>query len=409
MNEEGKLKKNKSSEKQTTSNIQLSYTEYERIISNENSQCNESVLDSKEIEMKDKSPEINRVYCLKMPEDKKIDCLVKYFKLIDLKSIARQYQLPQSGTKSVISKRITNHFQRYAQSITIQRIFRGHLIRCWLANGFIRRIPLCLNETDGYTLEPLDEIPLYRIVCIKERYNNHTYYYAFDVVSLIPVIKQTLDSKRVPVNIYTRNELTSKTISKLILLYYMIRALFPSICSEIHTAVNRPHNDDIFMQLRANQRVTSTGHISNQRVLAVAARHEKQLSRRIEDLFNEIHYLGNYVNSDWFKSMNVYECITFYEWLAEIWYNRMDITIELRQRINPLRDPLSNTSNYDRWGRCNTPEDVIRICVESMEYMVLDGVDEDARKIGAMYVLCALSAVSNEVRTAFPWLYDTIA
>lgn len=362
-----------------SSNIQLSYIEYVKMTDN-NRNCLENE-----------------------------DCLIERFKLVELKSIARQYRLAQSGKKSVISKRICNYFRQYSNSITIQRIFRGHMVRCWMANGFIRRYKSCVNETDGYTLEPLADIPMNRIVCIKERYNNHTYYYAFDVVTLLSVVKSTLDKKRVPVNIYTRNELNTKTVSKLILMYYIIRAIFPDIYVEIQSASNHQPNEDLFMQLRVNQRVEPAVNITSQRNLTILLRQQKRLNVRIEELFSEMHYLGNYVSSEWFKQMNVYECITFYEWLAEIWYNRMDITPELRQRISPTRDPLSNTSNYNRWGHCNTPDDVILLCVETMEYMVLDGVDEDARKIGAMYVLCAMTTVSNETRLAFPWLYDTIA
>jgi hypothetical protein len=43
-----------------------------------------------------------------------------------------------------------------------------------------------------------------------------------------------------------------------------------------------------------------------------------------------------------------------------------------------------------------------------MEYMVMDGVDEDSRKLGGMYVLTALTLVSREARVAFPWLYEGI-
>lgn len=44
-----------------------------------------------------------------------------------------------------------------------------------------------------------------------------------------------------------------------------------------------------------------------------------------------------------------------------------------------------------------------------MEYIVLDGINEDSRKLGAMYTLCALTTVSYNARRAFPWLYETIA
>ena len=346
----------------------------------------------------------NKTSCLKSPDDNKISCLINHFKLNDLKSIAKQHSLHHSGTKQSVAQRICTHFHKFKHCLTIQRIFRGHLVRAWVANGFIRHAKKCVNETDGYTLEPFTEIPLRRMICIRERINGHTYYYGFDVLSLIPVIKQTLDLKRQPVNIYTRNEIPTKTISKIILIYYLVRAQYPDLCKEIHQA----SSTDLFLQLRGTRRRAQPATQQNAQSV-LAERHAKPVLTRIEDVFNEMHYLGNYVNSDWFKNLNVYECITFYEWLAEIWYNRMDISQTIRQSISPHRDPLSNTSMYDRWSRCNTPEDVLCVCIETMEYMVLDGVDEDSRKLGAMYVLCALTAVSYDTRCAFPWLYETIA
>ena len=346
----------------------------------------------------------NKTSCLKYPDDNKISCLINHFKLNDLKSIAKQHSLHHSGTKQSVAQRICTHFHKFKHCLTIQRIFRGHLVRAWVANGFIRHAKKCVNETDGYTLEPFTEIPLRRMICIRERINGHTYYYGFDVLSLIPVIKQTLDLKRQPVNIYTRNEIPTKTVSKIILIYYLVRAQYPDLCKEIHQA----SSTDLFLQLRGTRRRAQPATQQNAQSV-LAERHAKPVLTRIEDVFNEMHYLGNYVNSDWFKNLNVYECITFYEWLAEIWYNRMDISQTIRQSISPHRDPLSNTSMYDRWSRCNTPEDVLCVCIETMEYMVLDGVDEDSRKLGAMYVLCALTAVSYDTRCAFPWLYETIA
>ena len=364
--------------------------------------CLKDTVDNKTSCLKDTVD--NKTSCLKYPDDNKISCLINHFKLNDLKSIAKQHSLHHSGTKQSVAQRICTHFHKFKHCLTIQRIFRGHLVRAWVANGFIRHAKKCVNETDGYTLEPFTEIPLRRMICIRERINGHTYYYGFDVLSLIPVIKQTLDLKRQPVNIYTRNEIPTKTVSKIILIYYLVRAQYPDLCKEIHQA----SSTDLFLQLRGTRRRAQPATQQNAQSV-LAERHAKPVLTRIEDVFNEMHYLGNYVNSDWFKNLNVYECITFYEWLAEIWYNRMDISQTIRQSISPHRDPLSNTSMYDRWSRCNTPEDVLCVCIETMEYMVLDGVDEDSRKLGAMYVLCALTAVSYDTRCAFPWLYETIA
>jgi hypothetical protein len=413
MNEEDEKPKVK---KSNASTAQLSYKDFISLTSGINTVSKNIIV------FDDIIPVDNTVDCaVKKVDDKtsrltdtvddKTSRLTSRFKLNDLKSIAKQHNLHHSGTKHVLAQRICTHFHKYKCCLTIQRIFRGHLVRCWLANGLIRHIKKCVNDSDGYTLEPFAEIPLNRMICIRERINGHLYYYGFDVLSFIPVIKQTLDLKTPIINIYTRNEITTKTISKIILIYYLIRAQYPDLCKEIHQSIKGNTGTDLFLQLYGKRRRTAntTTQAQTPTATSIAARHAKSIITRIEDIFNEMHYLGNYVNSAWFKNMNVYECITFYEWLAEIWYIRMDISQTVRQSISPYCDPLSNTSMYDRWSRCNTPEDVLRICIETMEYMVLDGINEDSRKLGAMYVLCALTAVSTETRRAFPWLYETIA
>jgi len=412
MNEEDEKPKRK---KSSCSTAQLSYKEFISLTSGINT-VSKNIIPFDDIIPVDNQKDFcfkdtvdnNKSSCLTNTVDNKSSCLTKKFTLNDLKSIAKQHSLHHSGTKQAVAVRICSHFHKYKHCLTIQRIFRGHLVRAWVSNGLIRHTKKCVNETDGYTLEPFTEIPLYRMICIRERINGHTYYYGFDVLSLIPVIKQTLDLKRQPVNIYTRNEIATKTVSKIILIYYLIRAQYPELCKEIHQATKGATGNDLFLQLRGTRRRAQPAPQQNAQSI-VAERHAKPILTRIEDVFNEMHYLGNYVNSDWFKNLNVYECITFYEWLAEIWYNRMDISQTVRQSISPHCDPLSNTSMYDRWSRCNTPEDVLSVCIETMEYMVLDGVDEDSRKLGAMYVLCALTAVSYNTRRAFPWLYETIA
>jgi hypothetical protein len=340
--------------------------------------------------------------------------LANQYRLTELKSIARHYKLTQSGKKQCIAERICAYFHRLKSCMKIQRQFRGHLVRCWMANGFLRRSKMLVNETDGYTLEPLAEIPMQRMICMTERINNHIYYYGFDVVSLIPVIKQTLDNKRAPLNIYTRNEISKKSLSKIILIYYLIRAQYPETFREINNSLGFSERDDIFLQLGKGRRMTTrelrraAANTVTTLESPITIRQAKTLGVRIDDIFTELHYLGNYVVADWFTNLDIYACITFYEFLFEIWFVRMNITYDLRNRISPFRDPFSNTNVNNRWVHCNTPSDVLRICVETMEYMVMDGVDEDSRKLGGMYVLTALTLVSREARVAFPWLYEGI-
>jgi hypothetical protein len=84
------------------------------------------------------------------------------FKLAELKSFAKQHQLYVSGTKTIIIQRIESFFIKTSLVIKIQKIFRKFIVKQWLLlkGPALQKKSLCVNETDFYTLEPLNEISL---------------------------------------------------------------------------------------------------------------------------------------------------------------------------------------------------------------------------------------------------------
>ena len=324
--------------------------------------------------------------------------LLTTYKLKELKQTAKTYHLRQYGTKQVIADRLNHHFNCIKHTITLQRIFRGHLVRCWIYATNIKSYKNAVNNTDGYTLEPISDIPIGRLIVIKERQNSHNYYYIFDILTIIPNIYKTVEKHGTPENIYTRKPLTTKTVSKCILCYYLTRVLFPEICFEIHQT-------DLFRHIKSPTHVITP---INEFWIRIRQRQLKPIDQRISDIFNEMHYLGNYVSMYWFIDLTMNELVTFYEWMREIWTRVTTYTIELREQISPFCDPFDNFSFYERWGNCQTINDYRIICIKTMEYIILDGVDVEMRKLGTMYVLCALTLVSRNARQAMPWLHEAI-
>ena len=53
----------------------------------------------------------------------------------------------------------------------------------------------------------------------------------------------------------------------------------------------------------------------------------------------------------------------------------------------------------------NTQKCALRI----IEFLVKSGHNNDNRALGAIYVLCALTLVSEDARTALPWLFQSVA
>ena len=51
--------------------------------------------------------------------------------------------------------------------------------------------------------------------------------------------------------------------------------------------------------------------------------------------------------------------------------------------------------------------DQIRMAnISAIELLVYTGIDNEFRKLGAIYVISALTSVSESARTAVPWLYE---
>jgi hypothetical protein len=53
-----------------------------------------------------------------------------------------------------------------------------------------------------------------------------------------------------------------------------------------------------------------------------------------------------------------------------------------------------------------TNDTVMRFNVQIIENFIRTSIDADNKALGALYVLSALTLVSNEARNAMPWLYE---
>jgi hypothetical protein len=86
--------------------------------------------------------------------------LTKY-KIPELKKIAKENKLHVSGSKPQLIERIHNYFIKCKKVVFIQKLFRGHIVkRSFKIRGpAFKNRKLCVNETDFYTLEPLEDIP----------------------------------------------------------------------------------------------------------------------------------------------------------------------------------------------------------------------------------------------------------
>ena len=366
--------------------------------------------------------------------------VLKKYKLLELKSIAKSNKLLITGSKNVLIERIENYFKTIDNVIKIQRCFRGHLVRVsfCLRGPAYRDIKKCVNESDGYTLEPLEDIGMERRVSI---YDKNKFIYGFDIVSLYTVyIKQ-----RKIVNPYNRETVAINVLNNILKLYRLVRIIYPHCLSQDEytqlvpekpkiqqmatstnirrilpaTITNRSRNGD---HRNISQNVSRTMntitqdryHVPylpysvNQQQFdlyrKIADKKQLPVASRIRDLFIEIDLLGNYTNSRWFSTLNAGQYVRYFRWLYSIWAYRGQMSTEVKNNICYLHDPFLNKRipEFD-----DTNVLMLQMnCIDVMEHMVYCGIDDEYRKLGALHVLTALTMVSLEARNEYFWLYE---
>ena len=177
--------------------------------------------------------------------------LLKY-KVPDLKYFLKQNKLHISGNKSALITRITELFTRIKNSILIQKIFRGFIVRFSnkLRGPAINARNLCINQCDFYTLESLTEIVFNNFFSYKD---DNGFIYGFDIFSLINLMKKVNVLK----NPYNREIIGLSVVRQIISLYKIINIIYPNQSVNENTepvvALSRVPYGIINSRTRANQ------------------------------------------------------------------------------------------------------------------------------------------------------------
>jgi hypothetical protein len=263
---------------------------------------------------------------------------------------------------------------------------------------------ICVNESDFYTLDPLEDIPYDEFYSYKDSNN---FVYGFNITSLITLFKQ----KGKIINPYNREKVDFKIMNDIFTLYKLTKIIFPHIFIEkpdepttIPITNNQPHQNRVVTNVTNNHQLTENVELHNrmQRI------REKPINIRILELFMEIDLLGNYTDSNWFINLEKREYIRYYRYLYDIWHYRGQMTHETKRRICRLHDPFINTSLSSLNLPTTTTDDCRAVCLYIMENMVYTGIDIEYQKLGALHVLSVLTIVSMDARRNMMWLYESL-
>jgi hypothetical protein len=136
---------------------------------------------------------------------------------------------------------------------------------------------------------------------------------------------------------------------------------------------------------------------------------EKEVEFRALKLFQTIDSLGNYSDYKWFLTLNKDQLIVYIKELYDIWNYRAQITDELKHDIcppygNPFRH--SNICYYVSIEN-NNILNCKKYILEVLEKFINNGINKDAKTLGAYYILGALTIVNESARSSLPWLFQS--
>jgi hypothetical protein len=315
-------------------------------------------------------------YIIKMNE---YDLLTTHqFKVNQLKQICSHYQINKTGNKDELINKIYNFLKYSLFTINIQKIMRGYLLRKYilLAGPAFKKRLLCINDTDFATLEPLKEIPFNQFYSFIDSEDN---IYGCDIISLYGLIykntKYVIRQQKIPLNPYNRKPIDKSLI-------------------------------DNFSQYLRLADVIKIDHIFEEEVEIIDPK--KQIELKIIDIFQYINELGNYADSKWFSELPRHMMVLFIREIYDIWNYRAQLTIEVMKEIVPPHgNPFMGMNLH--LAQNQTDDIITKYAISLIDLLIKSGHTSDRRSLGAYYVLAALTLVSDDARSALPWLFQAVA
>jgi hypothetical protein len=233
----------------------------------------------------------------------------------------------------------------------------------------------CVNDTDFYTLEPLDEIPyLYFIKYVDASHN-----YGFDIKSLCTLATKNKKFE----NPYNRENLKPTFGAKMVRVVKLTNILFPGNDLMMDIA-------NVYESTMPRPAETFSAFFQNLDQLS--------LEQRITNLFIHIDSLGNYTNKEWLTQLTEDRRYYLVVKINQLWNK---ISPALRQKICPHISPFS--TGFFGISPAHISTEMI---VKMAEVLVYSGIDSEHKQLGAMYFLSGLTLVSLNARNQMPWLYE---
>ena len=330
----------------------------------------------------DEENQPNNIVILKNSEYEKIK--TSKYNLNDLKLLCGHYGIKKSGTKPDLVSRIYTHLKQSCLIVKIQRKFRKYIsVKYRTLNGpaFLRS-KQCVNDTDFYTFDTLDNIDPHNLFSFLD---DDGKIYGFHIASIYNLI---ISSYPDITNPYNRNTIPLRVIQNV-----YEKLIFGSLLN-IKVSVKLDDDDD---------------DIDGEPSTKISP--EKQEELFIVGLFQHINTLGNYSDSEWFTTLRRNDFMRFIRHIYDIWCYRANLSQDTKERICPPNgNPFMLNNAYVNINIIHllTEAELKTFCVSIIDRMVMRGVNREDQCLGAFYVLATLTIVNQDARNALPWLYEAV-
>ena len=292
-----------------------------------------------------------------------------------LKAIASEHNLRRGGTKAVLRQRLHAYLVRSWHAARIQACFRGFLFRRYLEVKGLdgpKRPRKVSNEVELESMDPIEDIAFDHLFNIPNAGGIATLY---DIRSLKRHIHNQMSQRREPADPYTNMPFGSE--------------------------VSKRMQEEQRLAVLLRRRKLGTPESCGQVVLAQPRMMSVQTFQAdVVNVCTQLDSLGHTTDPEWFLGLSSLQWRRLCVELADIWSYRARLSPRMRQRIGGGTWPIAIPSLDWSVAEIRTR------ALFQVERLVYRGEDEEARALGAYYVLIALTMVCPQAAEALPWLHQ---
>jgi len=265
------------------------------------------------------------------------------------------------------------YFHNLDNIIKIQTIFRKKILKNITNLKGPGVFLSCVNESDFYTFELKKNIKYDYLFSFQDEKKN---IYFFDIRSFKLLIDNKFTYNNKIINPYNRSEISIEVINKYNILLTHLK------------------NKNISIDFEPE--ILSEEQLFNQNII---------------EIFQKIDKFGYNTSIEWFTKLSTSQLKKLWIQLEDIWNYRSNLSLNEKNNIiqkNKLQPfskfKLLNTKYFYDINKLINKKKLQETILEDFKIFITSGINEGSSNIGCLYVLTALSCVSNDCIQSMPWL-----